>query len=83
MNLYRKVLAYIRKRPLDCFLILVFSIAIIILYSLYFSVNLDDGHWDQFKRDNNCKLLLDDYGNKRLSWKCDDGKTYYRWMQQR
>ena len=83
MKIIRIFFVYVRNNPLDCFLILAFSIAIIKISSLYFSVNVDDGSWDKFKLENNCKLQMNEYGNKRLSWKCEDGKVYYRWMQQR
>jgi hypothetical protein len=39
----------IRQKPIDILLIFLFAIVIIKLYSLYFSVNVDDGNWEQFK----------------------------------
>lgn len=67
----------------DFVLILVFSIAIIKLSSLYFSVKADDGNWEQFKVEHNCILRTTETGTQRLSWSCDDNKIYYRWRQQR
>lgn len=79
----KKIIQYIRNKPLDVVLFLIFALAIIKLYSLYFSVNADDGNWEQFKIEQNCKLLKNERGTKKLSWKCDDGEIYFRWMQQR
>jgi hypothetical protein len=74
---------FIRQKPLDVLLILLFAILIIKLSGLYFSVNVDDGNWEQFKSEHNCKLLTTETGTRRLSWECNDGKVYYRWRQQR
>jgi len=74
---------FIRQKPLDVLLILIFAIVVIKLSGLYFSVNVDDGNWEQFKSEHNCKLLTTKTGTQRLSWECDDGKIYYRWRQQR
>jgi hypothetical protein len=82
-QLGRKTVQVIGQKPIDVLLILLFIIVIIKLTSLYFSVNTDDGNWEQFKAEHNCKLRTTETGTQRLSWECDDGKIYYRWRQQR
>jgi hypothetical protein len=79
----RKTWQFIREKPLDVLLVLLFTIALIKLAGLYFSINADDGNWEQFKSEHNCTLLTSKTGTRRLSWKCDDSKIYYRWRQQR
>ncbi len=74
---------YLPKKPLDLLLYALFALAVIKLASLYFSVNPDDSHWNAFKIEHHCKLRTTEYGVQRSSWDCDDGKTYFRWMQQR
>jgi hypothetical protein len=71
------------KKPLDFVLYGVFALAILKLGSLYFSVNPDDSNWNEFKAQHHCALRKTEYGVQRSSWVCDDGKTYFRWMQQR
>lgn len=75
-------MAYIRRKPLDFLLILGFSLAIIKLYTMY-SHTEDDVNWEQFKTEKNCKLQITEIGAQQTSWNCDDGKTHYRWRQQR
>jgi len=79
----RKTAQVMGLKPIDVLLILLFTIVIIKLSGLYFSVNADDGNWEQFKVDHNCKLRTTETGTQRLSWECDDGEIYYRWRQQR
>ena len=74
---------FIRQQPINVLVIALFVIVIIKLSSLYFSVNADDGNWEQFKSEHSCKLLTTETGTQRLSWECDDSKIYYRWRQQR
>ena len=82
-QLAKKTAQFIYQNPLDVSLMLLFAIVIIKLSSLYFSVNVDDGNWEQFKSEHNCKLLTTETGTQRLSWECDDSEIYYRWRQQR
>ena len=82
-QLAKKTAQFIYQNPLDVSLMLLFAIVIIKLSSLYFSVNVDDGNWEQFKSEHNCKLLTTETGTQRLSWECDDNEIYYRWRQQR
>ena len=82
-QLARKIAQFIRHKPADVLLMLLFAIVIIKLASLYFSVNVDDGNWEQFKSEHSCTLLTTETGTQRLSWECDDSKIYYRWRQQR
>ena len=79
----RNIAQFIRQKPLDVFLIFLFTIVIIKISGLYFSVNTNDEHWEQFKSEHNCKLLTTETGTQRLSWECDDSEIYYRWRQQR
>ena len=82
-QLGRKIAQFIRQKPVDVLLMFLVAIVIIKLSSLYFSINADDGNWEQFKSDHNCKLLTTKTGTQRLSWECDNGEIYYRWRQQR
>ena len=82
-QLARKIAQRIAQKPFDAALIVVISAAFIKLSSLYFSVNADDGNWNQFKTEHHCQLRTNASGTQRSSWVCDDGKTYYRWRQQR
>ena len=81
-QLAKKIAQFIRQKPFDVLLMLLIAIVTIKLASLYFSVNVDDGNWEQFKSEHNCKLLTTKTGTQRMSWECDD-KIYYRWRQQR
>ncbi|KAF3977755.1 MAG: hypothetical protein HFP77_05615 [Methylococcales symbiont of Iophon sp. n. MRB-2018] len=83
MNKKKSIIETMANKPFDFVLYLVFAIAIITLYNLYFSVNVDDANWDQFSAEHHCKLQKDYYGTQKSSWKCDDGNLYYRWMHQR
>ncbi|KAF3982559.1 MAG: hypothetical protein HFP81_02490 [Methylococcales symbiont of Hymedesmia sp. n. MRB-2018] len=83
MNKKKSIIQTIANKPFDFVLYLVFAIAIITLYNLYFSINVDDANWDQFSAEHHCKLQKDYYGTQKSSWKCDDGNLYYRWMHQR
>lgn len=71
------------KNSKNTVLTLIFAVVILKLSSLYWSVNVDDGNWEQFKTEHKCLLLTSKTGTQRLSWQCDDGKVYYRWRQQR
>ena len=82
-QLGRKTTQYVRQKPVDVLLMLIIAIAVLKLSSLYFSVNADDGNWEQFKSEHSCKLLTTETGTRRLSWECDDSEIYYRWRQQR
>jgi hypothetical protein len=81
-QLARKTAQFIRQKPIDVLLMFIIAIVIIKLAGLYFSVNVDDGNWEQFKSEHNCNLLTTETGTQRMSWECDD-KIYYRWRQQR
>ncbi len=83
MNKVKQLIKFFCDKPLDSVLYLIFGLAIIILYNLYFSVNVDDANWDKFSVEHKCKLLKSKYGTQKASWKCDDGNVYYRWMHQR
>ncbi|MDP2179686.1 hypothetical protein [Methylicorpusculum sp.] len=72
-----------RAKPVDILIAGIFALVIFKLWSLYASANLDEGQWEQFKQDHQCKQLVSETGIQRLSWQCDDGQVYYRWRQQR
>ena len=67
---------------MDFLLILGFLLAIIKLYTMY-SHTEDENNWEQFKKENNCKLKNTEIGTQKTSWECDGNKEYYRWRQQR
>jgi hypothetical protein len=74
---------FVSRKPVDSLLILLFIVVIIKLTTLYFSVSVDDGNWEQFKAEHECQLRTNESGTQRSSWKCNDGEIYYRWRQQR
>jgi len=82
-QLSTKITALTGRSLLDVLVALLFVGAIIKLISLNFSINVDDGNWDKFKIEHHCALQKSGYGVQQASWLCDDGKTYYRWRQQR
>jgi hypothetical protein len=83
MDIINKLIQYFRSKPLDLLILLGFLLVIIQLFNIYFSVDIDDGDWDEFKREHHCKMQLKTQGLPHTSWECDDGKVYYRWRQQR
>jgi hypothetical protein len=42
-----KIAQFIRQKPIDVLLMLIFAIVVLKLSGLYFSVNVDDGNWEQ------------------------------------
>ncbi|MGR9053768.1 MAG: hypothetical protein ACU84J_14075 [Gammaproteobacteria bacterium] len=78
-----RFLSFVRKNWVNVLLAVVFLIALVKLLDLYFSAGIDDGEWDAFKAEHHCRLEVNDKGSQRLSWRCDDGETHYRWRQQR
>ena len=78
-----KIGQYFHQKPFDALLTLGFIIVVLILGRLYFSVNADEVIWEQFKVEHDCKLRVTKTGTQRSSWACNDGKTYFRWRQQR
>ena len=81
--LQSKIGQSLREKPLDALLILFFVLLVIIMTSLYFRVDYDDEHWEQFKIEHHCQLRTTKTGTQRASWVCDNGETYFRWRQQR
>lgn len=73
----------VRKNLFSSLLLAGFAFAIIKLASLYSSADTDDGRWQQFKTDHHCIQQHGEENSQRLSWKCDDGNTYFSWRQQR
>jgi hypothetical protein len=74
---------YMQEQPIGTLLTLLFALLVIILISLYFRVYMDDEQWEKFKAEHHCELRMSKTGTQRASWACDDGKTYFRWRQQR
>jgi len=72
-----------QEQPIGTLLTLLFALLVVILIGLYYRVYLDDEHWEQFKIEHRCELRITKTGTQRASWVCDDGKTYFRWRQQR
>lgn len=72
-----------QDQPIATLLTLLFALLVIILLSLYFRVHMDDEQWNKFKIEHHCELRMSKTGTQRASWACDDGKTYFRWRQQR
>ncbi|MEQ1619891.1 MAG: hypothetical protein ABL919_00700 [Methylococcales bacterium] len=73
-------LDYLRRKPFESAIYLIAAVMLLKLGSLYFGVTVDDNDWDQYKIDHHCQTQTD---SQNSSWRCDDGKTYYRWRQQR
>jgi len=82
IQLFQTVWQMVRQKPLDIFLYLVVGGIVIKLLSLYFSVSVDDGNWEQFRLEHHCQIQVSS-GKQDSGWLCDDGKVYYRWRQQR
>lgn len=78
-----KTFRLFRLKPVELLILGVFALVIFKLWSLYASANLDEGQWEQFKKDHHCTPLVSKTGTQRLSWQCDDGNVYYRWRQQK
>ena len=74
---------FLQEKPIDALFILFLILLVIIMSSLYFRVDFDDEHWEQFKAEHHCQLRTTKTGTQRASWACDNGKTYFRWRQQR
>jgi hypothetical protein len=78
----RPAITFIRQNPFGALLAVGLALALVKLYGLYTSVEVDDGHWQQFKAEHHCVLQTGGQGTGHVSWLCDDGQTYYRWRQQ-
>jgi hypothetical protein len=50
---------------------------------LLFSAPEGGEDWDAFVRDRHCQTVGGADGSNRAGWRCDDGRIYYRWRQQR
>lgn len=81
MKLFDKV-AQLRRNLMTALVGLLFLIAIVKLLGLYMS-NIDDGEWERFKTEHDCRPLVNERGSQRLSWQCNDGQIHHRWRQQR
>lgn len=55
---------------------------LLVLY-LLFSVHESDEDWERFKQNRHCRSVGIQAGNNQGGWRCDDGKIYYRWRQQK
>lgn len=82
-QLFSSLGQYMETQPIGTLLTLLFALLVIILISLYFRVYMDDEQWEKFKIEHHCELRMSKTGTQRASWACDDGKTYFRWRQQR
>lgn len=81
-TLLRKILAYIRHKPLDIGLGLLFAVAIVALVMQHLETQTDDD-WAQFVSTHHCVATkFKDNAGPQTAWVCDDGKRYYRWRQQ-
>ena len=74
---------YMQENPIDTFFILFISLLVVIMASLYSRVDFDEANWEKFKTEHHCQIRFSNTGTQRASWVCDDGKTYFRWRQQR
>ncbi|MGR9086911.1 MAG: hypothetical protein ACU841_07545 [Gammaproteobacteria bacterium] len=84
LNQFRnRIGQFAKEKPIDTLCILMFALLVVILSSLYFRVDFDDEHWEEFKARHHCQIRTTKFGTQRASWVCDDGKTYFRWRQQR
>jgi hypothetical protein len=39
--------------------------------------------WTEFKEKHHCVSVAQARGGNGAGWQCDDGKTHYRWRQQK
>jgi hypothetical protein len=59
------------------------AVALAFVATLLLSVHESDEDWKEFSQEHRCVSLADTVGSDRAGWRCDDGKVYYRWRQQR
>ncbi|MFM8331753.1 MAG: hypothetical protein ACKN9T_08695 [Candidatus Methylumidiphilus sp.] len=50
---------------------------------LLFSADESEEDWEAFKQARHCQSVGRQAGNNQGGWRCDDGKVYYRWRQQK
>jgi hypothetical protein len=77
-----KIMSFLQNKPFEALAIAAFILITVILVRLYMTLN-EDEDWEKFKVLHHCQLRMSKTGIQRASWICDDGKTYYRWRQQR
>lgn len=63
-------------------LVAMVSAAVVVAYLLV-SAPEADLDWEDFKATHHCQSVGVESGNNRAGWRCDDGKVYYRWRQQK
>lgn len=56
--------------------------SVFVLYLLYSAQEADED-WETFKARHHCQSVGQAAGNNQGGWRCDDGKVYYRWRQQK
>lgn len=59
------------------------ALAGVVVIYLLFSAHEADEDWERFKQDRHCQSVGREAGNNQGGWRCDDGKIYYRWRQQK
>lgn len=78
-----KISRFSVEKPIETLFILLLVLLTFIVSKLYFTVDYNDEDWEQFKTEHHCQIRFTKTGTQRASWVCDDGKTYFRWRQQR
>jgi hypothetical protein len=59
------------------------GIAMLVVGYLLLSAPEGEADWDAYVREHHCKSQGGIDGSNRPGYVCDDGKTHYRWRQQR
>jgi hypothetical protein len=75
--------AKFRLKPWEILLFSLLVLAALKTAGLLFGVHESEEAWDRFKAEHHCEAVGQIQGSNRAGWRCDDGRTYYRWRQQR
>ncbi|HYE35368.1 cbb3-type cytochrome oxidase assembly protein CcoS [Methylocaldum sp.] len=70
-------------KPIEIVVFVSLGVALLFVAALLWSVREGDEDWNEFSQAHHCVSLADTEGRDRAGWRCDDGKVYYRWRQQR
>ncbi len=82
-NRIQSLFQYIRQKPIDILIYLLILAAVIKIYSLYSSSDMDNETWQRYKNEHNCHERISTEESKISSWQCDNGEVFFNWRQQR
>lgn len=70
-------------KPFEILLFGGLGVALVAAVYLMVSAPEGDSDWLRFVEKNHCKAVGSADGSNRGGWRCDDGKIYHRWRQQK